>query len=156
MDKQKKREQKRPEGLRPEFPRVRAHESSGIRPRLGSQHLPIPPPLQTQPIPEPPEPKLDQKYLDWLDEQKRHNSKSFKKKRQHEKTQSLYQMMILEMLQFMVYTKNKVFTDLLIGTSFLTHGIESGKIDKKIEMHFQQTFLLRMDYLSGHKLLLPN
>ncbi len=75
----KKREQKRPEGLRPEFPRVRAHESSGIRPRLGSQHLPIPPPLQTQPIPEPPQPKLDQKYLDWLDEQKRHNSKSFKK-----------------------------------------------------------------------------
>ncbi len=65
-------------------------------------------------------------------------------------------MMILEMLQFMVYTKDKVFTDLLIGTSFLTHGIESGKIDKKIEMHFQQTFLLRMDYLSGHKLLLPN
>jgi hypothetical protein len=75
MDKQRKREQQRPEGLRPEFPRVRAHESSGIRPRLGSQHLPIPPQLRTQPIPEPPEPKLDQKYLDWLDEQKHYDSK---------------------------------------------------------------------------------
>jgi hypothetical protein len=75
MDKQRKREQQRPEGLRPQFPQVKAHESSGIRPPLGSQHLPVPSLLRTQPILEPPESKLDPKYLDWLDEQKRHHSK---------------------------------------------------------------------------------
>ncbi len=36
MDKQRKREQQRQSSLRPQFPQVRAHESSGIRPPLGS------------------------------------------------------------------------------------------------------------------------
>jgi hypothetical protein len=39
--------------------------------------------------------------------------------------------MILEMLQFMVYTKEKPFTDLSIGISFIAHGIELGKNIKK-------------------------
>jgi hypothetical protein len=66
MDKETKHEQQRPE-----FPQVMTQQSSRLRPRLDCEHLPIPPPLQTQPIPEALEPKLDPKYMNWSHEEKR-------------------------------------------------------------------------------------
>jgi hypothetical protein len=48
-------------------------------------------------------------------------------------------MMILEMMQFMVYTMDKAFTDRFIGTSFLAHRIESAKNQQQNQNAFPAT-----------------